>query len=252
MKNYRQTLHAQFANSPTLVALIDRFNDWIDPTADLDAFYQYLWNVETARGFGLDFWGKVVDISRYLQVDQSEPTFGFYEAWSGSTIPVSDGTQLVINQLALVLRSTAPVTGDPNVQPFDQAMFYDGPEATQTYRLTDDAYRKLIYAKAFSNISDCTIPSLNYLLRYLFGSGGRCFVQSTGGMRISFMFEFELSSVELAMLRRSNAILLPAGVEMTQITQMDPDTTFGFAEGGGQPFDNGVFLNESQVTYAVN
>jgi len=223
VNNYRETLLAQYANSPTITGIIERFNDCIDPSVDLDQFFEMIWNIETAQGIGLDFWGKVVDISRQLQIDQELDYFGYDEAFTG--------------------------TGS-NIQPFNQAPFYNGPLATQTYTLSDDAYRKLIMLKAMSNVSDCTAPSMNRLLNFIFGNSGRCFVQDVGDMQMRFVFEFDLTAVEKAILTRSNAIARPTGVQLTIIIQLDTSATFGFAEAGLQPFDQGVFFSEGGIIHA--
>lgn len=225
MNNYRDTILAQYANSPTITALIDSFNDCIDPAADIDAFYRMVWNIDTAQGFGLDIWGRIVNVSRKLQITNADINFGFDEAFT-------------------------QVTADTGVQPFDQAPFYDGPLATQTYVLADDAYRKLILLKAMSNITDCSAPSMNRMLNFIFGTLGRCYVQDTGYMTMRFVFEFNLSPVNLAIVLNSGAIARPAGVSLGLILQIDAATTFGFAEAGGQPFDQGVFLGENGVIYA--
>lgn len=225
MNNYRETLLSQYANSPTITALLDGFNNAIDPSADIDSFYEVVWNVATAQGFGLDIWGKIVNVSRLLQVDQAVTYFGFDEAFTSAT-------------------------ASTGVQPFDQAPFYDGPLPTQTYELSDTAYRQLILLKAMANISDCTAPSMNRMLRFIFGDKGRCYVQDTGGMGMRFVFEFNLSPVDAAIILRSGAIARPAGVSLSIILQLDPSTTFGFAEAGGQPFDQGVFLGEGGIIYA--
>jgi Protein of unknown function (DUF2612) len=46
-------------------------NENIDPCADLDAFYNVVWNVDTAVGFGLDIWGRIVGLptGRYIYTD---------------------------------------------------------------------------------------------------------------------------------------------------------------------------------------
>lgn len=220
MDSYKQTLHAQFANSPTITGLIDAMNQWLDPGADLDAFYSTLWSVDTAVGEGLDIWGRIVDVSRQLQITTTPAYLGFKEAFTVST------------------SSTGP-------QPFDQAPMYNGPLATTTYTLADDAYRKLIMVKALANITNCTPASLNQLLLYLFKGEGRCYVHDTGQMMLRYVFEFDLSAVELAIMLNSGAVPRPAGVQAT-VMQLAPSTTFGFAEAtGSQPFGQGVFFTSS-------
>ncbi|KPA87273.1 Protein of unknown function (DUF2612) [Pseudomonas asplenii] len=224
MENYKQTVLSQFANSPTIMALIDFFNQWLDPSSDIDAFYKTVWDVSQAQGVGLDIWGRIVNVKRELQIATTPAYLGFDEAFT------------------TVTASTGP-------QPFGQAPMYNGPLATSTFTLLDDAYRKLIMVKALANITDCTSPSLNALLRYLFADEGRCYVVDTGGMQVRYVFEFTLSPVELAIMLNSGAIPRSAGV-LVSVMQVDPATTFGFAEAGLQPFGQGVFFSTSGIQNA--
>jgi hypothetical protein len=70
-KQLEQTIASQYANSPTILALINNFNTYIDPRADLDNFYNIVWNVDTAEGFGLDIWGRIVGLptGRYIYTE---------------------------------------------------------------------------------------------------------------------------------------------------------------------------------------
>lgn len=64
MVNVEQTIISQYGNSSTIGQLIQFMNENIDPSADIDNFYDFVFNVETAQGFGLDIWGRIVGISR--------------------------------------------------------------------------------------------------------------------------------------------------------------------------------------------
>jgi hypothetical protein len=225
MDNYKDTILSQYANSPAITALIDDFNAWIDPAADLDQFYDVVWNVETAVGFGLDTWGRIVGVPRTLQIDEAAAYLGFDEANSG-TVTATDA------------------------QPFGQAVMWNGPPPTSTFALSDDAYRKLIMVKALANITNCTAASLNALLLFLFQGEGRCYVADAGAMSIRFVFEFDLSPVELSIMTRSTAVPRPAGVR-AQVMQLDPSTTFGFNEGGLQPFGQGTLFPTSGIQDAI-
>ncbi|MEX3614587.1 MAG: DUF2612 domain-containing protein [Burkholderia gladioli] len=165
MIDVEQTIVSQYSTSPTLTRLVRDMNEYIDPQADLDNFLKFVWDVQTAKGFGLDYWGKIVNVSRDLTIPGAVTFFGFSEAVAKS---------------------------DDAPQPFGQASFYTGKLDTQTYRLDDDAYRTLILAKALTNISACTAPSLNRLLQNLFARRGRCYVSDLGNMRMRFTFEFYL------------------------------------------------------------
>lgn len=222
MIDHRDTILAQYANSPTIVDLIDRFNEWIDPQADILNFYNTIWNVETANDHGLDIWGRIVNVSRYLKVLTPPTYFGFMEAY------------------------TAP-TEETGVQPLNQAPMYTGESVTTTYRLETEAFRKLILLKAMSNITNCTVPSLNAMLKYFFS--GRSYVHDTGDMQLRYVFEFDLSPFELAIMLNSGAIPRPAGV-LANVMQVNPSATFGFFEAGGQPFNQGSFFNSQGLQYA--
>lgn len=219
MQNAIQTVASQYANSPTLLALIHNFDQYIDPAADLNNFYDTVWNVQTAQGFGLDIWGRIVNVSRELKVAGSLAYFGFKEAY------------------------TAP-TASAGPQPLGQAPLYLGVPATQMYTLSDDAYRTLILTKALFNISDCSIASINQLLSRLFAGRGRCYVTDAGSMEMRFVFEFALLPFEISILTQSGVMPRPAGVH-ARAMQIDVPGTFGFSEGSGQPFGCGVFFNTS-------
>ena len=66
MQNVSSTFLAQFANSPTMLALLNTMNLWVDPSANLANFYANVWNVATAEGYGLDRIGRVVGVSRRI------------------------------------------------------------------------------------------------------------------------------------------------------------------------------------------
>lgn len=214
-----ETLLSQYANSPTIVAMLNDMDSWIDPTADIDQFYDVIWNIQTARGFGLDIWGRIVGVTRYLKIPSQETYFGFDEAY------------------------TEP-TASTGVQPFGQAPFYNGtPANSQTYALTDDAFRTLILAKAASNISDGTAASVNNLLLILFADRGRCYCNDLGNMQMRLTFEFSLQPFEQSILLQSGVIPKPAGVQLF-IIEINNQSVFGFAEMGSgvTPFNQGVFF----------
>lgn len=209
----RSTIISQYANSPTLAQLIENMGQYVDPTANFDAFYKLVWNVNTAQGFGLDIWGRIVDVSRQLNVVDAPTYFGFQD-------------------------------GLTDYAPFGSAPFYSGnPASTSVYTLTDDAYRVLILVKALANISATTAPALNQLLRNLFPNRGRCYVNDMGGMQMRYTFEFYLQPFEYAILTQSGVLPRPAGVSVT-VLQISLPYVFGFSEAGtdsATPFGQGTF-----------
>ena len=190
MIDITQTILSQYGNSPILLAMIDNMNDDIDPRSNLEDFYNQIWNIETAVGYGLDVWGRIVGVERALHIVTTEQDFfGFNEVvgWGGF----------------------AEADGDP---------FYGGVPATDSFILTDDDFRKLILIKALANISGCSIAEINQLLRNamsVLGYGDRACVRVLGNMSISYNVDYPLTPVQVAMLGDSGAMLNPAGVTST-------------------------------------
>lgn len=209
---WQETIISQYANSPILLQLIENLYDYIDQSNNLQAFYDMMWNVDTAQGYGLDVWGRIVGVSRTLQVPVGS-YFGFEEAGA-------------------------------EAQPFNQGQFFSGQPVTNNYNLTDNAYRILIMTKALANICDGSIPAINQLLLNLFPGRGNCYVtegvgmnskylgfaeassvnvegfnnavfysgQSFGLMTMTYTFAFPLTPVEFAILNQSNVLPTPSGV----------------------------------------
>src|SRR6266566_2744681 len=139
MRDFDKTVISQYSNSLIITQLITNLNQYIDPSANLDQFYNLIWNIDTAQGYGLDVWGRIVGVNRVLQIAAGS-FFGFQEA--------NDRTG------------------------FNQSPFYAGQPTTTSFSLTDQAYRKLIFAKAAANITDSSIPAINQLLMNLFPNRG--------------------------------------------------------------------------------
>lgn len=225
MQNWSETLLSQYCDSPTITALIESINDAIDPTVDLANFYEKIWNIKTAVGYGLDVWGQIVGVSRYLDVNEYPTYMGFKEAF---TIP----------------------TADTGIQPFNQAPMYNGPLINTVYSLSDPAYRALIMVKAAANICNLSAKVVNNLLRTIVGNAGVAYVQDTGDMQQRYVFEFNLTPVQFAIVTRSGVIPRSAGVQAYAI-QYIPYTVFGFNEGQGQPFGSGTFFSQSEISNAI-
>ncbi|KHS42980.1 hypothetical protein RN38_18490 [Hafnia paralvei] len=195
MINVADTILTQYADSPKLKSMIYSFNEAVGIDGFIDDFYDMIWNIETCGTYGLDVWGKIVVVSRLLTVTENKIYFGFGEA-----------------------KSQVPLIDDP--QPFNQAPFYNGNQLTSTVSLSNDVYRKLIMMKAAANISDCTISNMNKLLMFMFGERGRCYVRNDGEMVMSYVFEFSLSTAELAIVQSSGALPSPVGVTVNIVQQV--------------------------------
>ncbi len=195
--DFESTVISQYANSPTILQLAANMNAYIDQTADFAAFYTFVWNVDTAVGFGLDIWGKIVDVSRLLHI----PNTTLYVGFDNSATPPPDWQSMGSDQ------DNPPVGG----------AMYTGHNATQTYLLGDDAYRQLILAKAFANIAATTAPAINQILQNLYGVGA-AWVLNTGPMAISYNLNFTPSAIQLAILEQSGVIPTPPGVAVTIVS----------------------------------
>lgn len=190
MQNVSQTILSQYANSPAICSFIEAWNQMLDPATQIDDWYSLVWNVQTAQGYGLDVWGRIVGVSRILSISASEH-LGFREA------------------------------NDLTEEGFDQAPWYRGVDATSNYRLSDNGYRQLIYAKALANISDGSILSLNKILTTLFAGQGDAYVQDNADMSMTYVFKFVPTDVQVSVIQNSGVLPRPAGVSVSYSIQRD-------------------------------
>lgn len=109
MINVERTIISQYGNSATITQLVKNIDSYIDPRADFDTFYSYVWNVETAQGFGLDIWGRIVGVDRTINVPASTPNPGGFPFTSGA-YQMTDAqyrTVILIKALANITNCTA-------------------------------------------------------------------------------------------------------------------------------------------------
>lgn len=213
--NWWSTVISQYANSTVLTTLLANFDSYIDQTQNFDAFYDDIWNINTATGYGLDVWGRIVGVNRVLHIPIGK-NFGFQEA------------------------------GTVSADPFNQSAFYGGFSLTANFSLSDQSYRSLIFAKAAANITNGSIAAINRILMTLFPNRGNTFVEEgtligtyfgfqeaadqyvqafnqaafySGeaffAMVMRYVFEFQLSGVELAIVQNSGVLPKPVGVATT-------------------------------------
>jgi len=74
MINVEGTIISQYGESASITQLVRGIDNYLDPRADLENFYNLVWNVDTATTWGLDVWGKIVDLSRYINIETPVPT----------------------------------------------------------------------------------------------------------------------------------------------------------------------------------
>lgn len=201
-----ETIQSQYAASPAIRALAESARIRIAPDADIDLFYQSIFNIGTAQGVGLDIWGRILGIGRNVDLTDLSEFFGFY--------------------------------GSDN-QPFDQAPFWDGTnQPTGIYTLSDEGYRQLLLWKAMANIAAADAASLNNLLQGLF-PGKNVVIYETGVMAIELILYFSLEPWERTILKNYGLIAKGAGVELNWVEI--PYPVFGFNEADYEPFDSEPF-----------
>jgi len=186
MHDVQQTIISQYGTSAIISQLVQNMNQYFDQSTNWENFYNFVWNVNTAQGFGLDIWGTIVGVSRLLHVPNSGLTFGFQDSSSPSDV--------------------TPF----NVGPFNST----GSVSTQTYLLPDAGYRTLILTKALSNISAMSAPAINQLLQNLFPGLGNAYVIDNQNMSMTFYFAFPLTTVQEAIISQSGVLAHPAGVQL--------------------------------------
>ena len=190
------TILRQYIGASKMIAWLELMAAEISIDDFLDSFYENIWDLDTANSYGLDIWGKIVDLSRTMSYQVNEKFFGFKEA-------LIDG------------ETTAT---DP--QPFDQAPFYSKKFNTSgLVVLSDNAYRKAIYMKAMTNITNCTVSSLNSMLMYMFSDSGNAWVERDGANAMSYHFNFTPSASDLAIIQ-SGILPKPSGAVISYVFEV--------------------------------
>lgn len=199
-----KTIQSQYSSSPHIKGIVEAFRQMIEPTADIQEFYEKFFDPRTARGIGLDIWGIIVGAERNIETFSDE-------FWG--------------------LRGQ-------NLKQFNEApFFHEG--ATKVYRLEDEAFRELIFLKAYANISDTTMPSIKNVINRLFPKGGTAL--EAGHMKIRVIFlSYEMNPYTFALFKQYSLQCLGAGVGWEYYI-IDPTETFGFDGSLMETFDNGIF-----------
>lgn len=191
---------SQYANSPTYVKLIEGIRESLDNSQTIQDFMNVVFNLKTAKGYGLDIWGNILNTDRYL-------------TFQGNNI---------------YLRGELDIGG----------VHYSSDEV-------EELYRQMLFVKAMSNITNCTIASLNHILNYYFEGRGSCYVYEVDTMELRCVFRFYLNAVEKAIF--DEVFPHPTGTEMSFEYLPDKEYFGMFVEGDTQeqqpyaPFDNKPF-----------
>lgn len=203
------TIISQYANSPILTQLLRDLAKYLDQRSNLDAFYDLIWNVDTAQGYGLDVWGRIVGVNRVVTI-QNASYFGFQESEVEGSTAVTNFND-----------ATTPANTDL------YNSFFSGQTITSNFTLSDDTFRTLIFAKAMANITDGSIPAINQILLNLFPGRGNCFVTEPAP---GFYFGFqEATSVQPTYIRSWNFAQIYIGEYLGFAEALPGDAAFGQA-----------------------
>lgn len=201
-----ETIQSQYSTSPILIEIINNVYKLISPQADFDLFYQNIFDVRTAVGWGLDVWGRIVGATRDIVTSD---TVNDYLGFNNTVIE--------------------------NIDNFNNAPFYQA-AVSQTYTLEDNAYRLVVMSKAMANISGGSLYEINKIMMQLLPDYDVAVIKvDTMQLRI-LIHDYISDWQEEAFLRLA---LIPAGVGY-EVYTLDPHT-FGFNGSGLEPFNQGVF-----------
>lgn len=111
--------------------------------------------------------------------------------------------------------------------------------------ISRELYRRLILGKLQLIHSNGTNPDINKYLNFIFSpyvtnTSWAVIVQDNLDMTITYIFNFEPTDEELALIYSRNFLPTPAGVE-DKIYIMDPKNIFGFDGTGFQPWNQAPF-----------
>lgn len=221
MRGYERAIQSQYAASPVINALAQSFYTLIDPTPDIQLFYDRAFNIDTAQGWGLDVWGRIVAIERKLGDVAVESQYWGFQPLNGA-----------IND---------------RLGTFEEAPYFSD-SLTQSFILEDNAYRLLIKTKAIANISTGSLGDLNRIMYELIPDK-EIYILHTGTMHLRILVRGHLASFQALLLNRGDLPPMPAGVGWD--TYEVPHDTFGFQGQGLSGFDTGTFLDVRPTENAV-
>lgn len=128
----------------------------------------------------------------------------------------------------------------------------------QTITLTDNLYRRLLMYKAFANISDSTMATMNKMLYLLFGENlmfaKNLIVEAQNGdeyynsfpMHVRFTALRDLTEEEKLLFALGATLNLSAGVGWSLV--VNQSNVFGFKNSNLKPFNCGVFTSYNTTT----
>ena len=194
------------------MAIVDLISTMICPSEDIEMLYRDIINIETASSFGLDVWGRIVGISRFVATeDKHLERYNFSESGGSNQFPFATQSEFNFTSVG------------------------------------DNEFRHMIIMKALSNISPATAYNINSMLLSLFSSRGRAYYVKTGTMAAEIVLEFTPTVSERYLVEHSGIIPRPAGVEV-KLSILQVEGTLGFSEAKDYVgFNVGMFSEAGKV-----
>lgn len=173
MQNVERTINGDYLSSPTILGMVQAFNDAVDPAIDIESLRTNMLDIDTAQGFGLDILGRIIGLSRKVR---------------GVSTPGIAGLAIAGSAIAGNLTLTSGIVSE----------------------LNDTQYRVALKIKSFGNVSRLTVETMNAQLRMLSLGRGNAWVHDFGGMSFSYYFGFSLQSFERSMIINSDLLMRPS------------------------------------------
>lgn len=224
----QEYIQSQYSNSPTIKKLLYYFSQRILPDTDIETLYRNIIDIDTAKGIGLDYWGRIVGVQREIFTDDTTANTAIL-GFNGSELnPFSQGVFVTLDDL---------ITGERVIAALD-----------------DEQFRRLILFKALINISSTDMSSVNKISNILFNNNnliitniinediltnGDKYNKNPMEVRVSWL-SLLITNVEKELLTKYLNLLIPAGVEYF-ITYINSEDVFGFKGSELNPFNQGVF-----------
>lgn len=197
----------QYNAAPHLLSILQQKQDWYDlnQTAFWTAWYNNVFNLQTANQFGLTVWAIILDIPIIVTTTPSDPA----------------NPGLFFDELH---------------RNFTHGNFFrSGSGAVQ---LTIEQSRTVLRMRYYQITTKGSVPEINRFMNILFQSYGHCFVIDNLDMTATYVLQFVPPSSIAYIFSNYDLLPRPAGVKVDYVIRVP--TVFGFGDTN-QNFDNGNF-----------
>lgn len=221
-------IQSQYGASPTIKELLNNFRKEIDPETDINKFVSDIMNVETATGYGLDCWARIVGVKREIVIKGTTVDYPVFSFAGSGLYPFNEGVFITFDTLSA--------------------------QGKHLMNLDDANLRNLILYKAMANITDGSMATLNKLAVALFSSIDFMVTNVVTQGTLSNGDYYNKTPMTIKWVLRANYATnlqsalfaayaeqaTPAGVKYdSAIVSKDP--LFGMKSSKLNPFNNGAF-----------